>query len=334
MVYRAISVVICVEMLIAILEVMGYFRYPISPYSSLSPLFGKVGGVDWLLDDEILADMLRTPTGFSWNPNQLGAKIVIILPFILLLNSKLYRYIGVAIALAIILLSGSRGSVIAAFIVLSAYAVLYLKKDLRLWLKFIAALTFTIYMGWNYFVVDTYFALAAYMSTDDLDLAKLDSIGVRQVLIKNAMDTLWNTYGLGVGGGADIAMQLMFDNTYWGGRSDEHTLSMHNFWIELLINGGVGFFLIFVVWYSRITYLLYMISQSSTDKRLTYYSSASCLSLIGFSFAAISASSVIYFLPMWLLFGFSIATLNIHYSLKSKVGGSIRTPYFAHSTYK
>ena len=40
--------------------------------------------------------------------------------------------------------------------------------------------------------------------------------------------------------------------------------------------------------------------------------------------AAISASSVIYFLPMWLLFGFAIATLEI----ESKPNFEEPQPYF------
>ena len=144
-------------------------------------------------------------------------------------------------------------------------------------------------------------ALKTYISFEDLDAS---SIGIRTQLMRNGISALKDTYGLGVGGGGSRAVQEEM-----GGVAGKIT-SMHNFWIEMLVDSGVVFTCVFVVWYITLLLANYRIYLSNTNEELTRYSGAVSLSLAGFSVGAVSASSVIYLLPMWLLFGFAVATIN------------------------
>ena len=101
-----------------------------------------------------------------------------------------------------------------------------------------------------------------------------------------------------------------------GGVSNHGYLSMHNFWIEILVDAGVLFTLFFLLFYIKITYKLWRIGNHTKEITIKYYSQALSLSLPSFFIAAMSTSTAIYFLPMWLMFGFSIATINNYKRLK------------------
>ena len=88
--------------------------------------------------------------------------------------------------------------------------------------------------------------------------------------------------------------------------------SMHNFWIEILVEGGVVFFSLMIVWYSSIIFNLFKISKLGSNNQIKYYASALLLAMIGFIPAAIAASSTIYFFPMWIMFGMAIAIISLH----------------------
>ena len=84
---------------------------------------------------------------------------------------------------------------------------------------------------------------------------------------------------------------------------------MHNFWVELLVEGGIFVGILIVFWLSSIIYKLFIISRTATDNGLKYYSQSLFLSVTAFIPAAIAASSTIYFFPMWIMFGFAISVI-------------------------
>jgi teichuronic acid biosynthesis protein TuaE len=134
-----------------------------------------------------------------------------------------------------------------------------------------------------------------------------NSLGERQRYILNGLEALKNTYGLGVGAGNHGNAEYQKDIA---GKSPQ--ISMHNFWIEILVDAGIPFALFFYAWYVYVIIMLFKVfKRSYPNSIINYYSKASALSLCGFFVGAVSASSVIYDLPMWILFGFSIAVINI-----------------------
>ena len=323
-VYQAIALVVCTEIVASLLECTGYFRLPISPFSNYLQYFGRDGADVKSIEQSLLVNYLHTPCGFEWNPNNLACKMVIVLPFFLFLKKSWLRLFGIIGVIVLIAFSGSRGAVLAATFELIVFFILFKKHNFILLLRNIIVILLILilmkFTGINFsdisFINDSFSAIFAYINPESINSA--DSIGIRQQLIANGLDALWNTYGLGVGGGADVSMQIQYDNTFYDNNYDSQTTSMHNFWVELLVNGGLLFFVFFAIWYCRMTYQLFKISMLTKNNRLKYFSAASFLALMGFSIAVISTSSAIYFLPMYLLYGFSIATINNYYRIKNQ----------------
>ena len=147
-------------------------------------------------------------------------------------------------------------------------------------------------------------ALLAYL--DDSGHSGGSSISARKELMKNGLDALGETYGLGVGGGGSLVVQEKL-----GGVNGKYT-SMHNFWIELMVEGGLLFFPFFVIWYSLVSLKLYLIFKGAKEEFYRYHAGALFVSFVIFSIGCISASSVIYILPMWLMFGLAISLISLN----------------------
>jgi len=139
---------------------------------------------------------------------------------------------------------------------------------------------------------------------------------------------LKETYGLGVGAGGSIAVQEKI------GGVDGRITSMHNFWLELIVDSGVVFSFFFFLWYISLTWNLYKLGIQSNNEEFRYLGRSFSLCMIIFVPAAISASSVIYFLPMWLMLGFAIAIIEIHFKVKSERTSSSFLQYFPIKNYE
>ena len=144
-----------------------------------------------------------------------------------------------------------------------------------------------------------------YLFEDHELINKESSISIRQNLIKNGLKSFVDSKGIGVGGGNSNYIHKE-DNM----KSTGKILSMHNFWIEILVEGGFLMFIIFGVWYFSQLFTLRKISKRTNDNDIRYFAKAGEYALIGFSISLISLSSVIYFLPMWILFGFNLSTIR------------------------
>lgn len=305
-VFKICAIFFVIEIILSIFEVFTPFRLLISPYSRYVGLFGRE-----VLSANLLSAFESVPTGFRWNSNNLATAMNIILPFFLLHFNKKVRILGILSILTIIIASSSRANFIAFLVILLFYG-LFSKWTKKIALFYFAAILLNILIIFkeqitNLFpavgeVFTSFIALKVFLFSRSVSL---DSIGARQQLIQNGLEALKNSFGLGVGAGGSAEVQEL------AGKVGGVYTSMHNFWIETLVDGGILFFLIFVVWYISIMYKLFKIALYSKQKRIIYFANASLLSLIGFIPGAMSASSVIYFSPMWLLFGFSISVINI-----------------------
>ena len=138
----------------------------------------------------------------------------------------------------------------------------------------------------------------------DLDIG--GSLEWRRELTENGLKALKNSYGIGLGAGGSTANQERI------GPVAGRFTSMHNFWIEILVEGGVFFAIIMFSWYSSIIYHLFKISRTKSNPRLIFYSKALFLTMVSFVPSAVAASSTIYFLPMWIMFGLSISIINLY----------------------
>ncbi len=300
-------------------EAFSNFRLPISPFSPYVKYFGRSITYSEDNDIDVISILLNSPTGFEWNPNNLAIAMVIIFPFFLLASRKWIKLLGCLSILAIIVMTGSRGAFIALSLVIMLY-LFFLNKKLFILTIIIIPISIGLIStnidalknsdnGRIREMASAFSVLSSYLTQNE---GGSDSIGTRQQLIKNGINALVDSHYLGVGGGGSVAVQEL------AGKVNGKVTSMHNFWVEMLVDAGLGFTLIFIIWYITVVFKLYMISHNSRDETIKYHASATFLSMASFSIGAVSASSVIYFFPMWIMFGFSIAIINNHQKFKNE----------------
>jgi teichuronic acid biosynthesis protein TuaE len=296
---RILYVIFMIDIFMSFLESVTSFRLPISPFSQYVTYFGRENS----LNNIAFNGVITYPTGFHWNPNNLATTLAIIFPFFLIIKKGISKYLILIVTFLIIVTTSSRANMISVAIIFLIYLIWYRRK---LFIKLSPLFLFLlILINYQPLKVDNVYINSFYESINSIkedfnNSNETNSITVRKQLIKDAIDIFIETKGIGIGGGGTKAI----DGSLGTGAA------LHNFWLEILVESGILFFIIFVFWYLMIMIKLYFVAKNSKNILLINYSSACLLSLIGFIFGAISVSSAVYLLPMWILFGFSIATIN------------------------
>ncbi len=309
--FKLFSLLFISEIIIALLEVFTNFRMPTSSLSTFAPFFGKDSTALYLNGNLAMLSNLNAPTGFRWNTNDLAVSMIIILPFFLCHKKIAIKFFGIGAISIIIVMTASRAVFIALIITFCIYLIMIKKRFGTL----LIAWTFLVSLFWAILnfsdsdnprineIANSLEALSLFVS-GDIDVG--GSIQWRRKLVENGFEALSNSYGFGIGAGGTVANQ---ENI--GPVSGRFT-SMHNFWIEVLVEGGIIIGLLISLWYINIIYNLFKVSRSSASFRIKYYSQSLILSMVAFVPAAIAASSTVYFLPMWIMFGFSISIILFH----------------------
>lgn len=296
---------ISLQVIVSFLEIISPFRWPISPFSKYVVFFNRPYSFEHDFSSFQLTYLNSLPTGFAWNPNNLAIIMLIFFPLFLMFNRKnAYMKIITFLMPLIILMSGSRASVIGLLIILVVY-LLY-KKNIKLLLLSILIIT-VVNMSEHILDEELYYKYEEILSLinifDDIKNSRgsENSLGVRNDLVSNGIEALIDSYGLGVGAGNSLEVQRQVGS---------NILSMHNIWIELLVEGGILFFVFFVIWYMLLIIKLMNISWRNKNQTgdLAF---GLVLAFIGFIPGAISASSVIYILPIWVVLCISLTLLNV-----------------------
>jgi len=317
---RLVGVVVGVEVFFSLLEIFTPFRLPISPYSSIVTYFGREPVINAsTLEDRVVQQFLSSPTGFQWNPNDLAATLVIFLPFCLFHRSPALRFGGGLATLTTIFFTGSRASYMAVGVVLIVWAMAFSVRRALIGMVFglTLAIASPIAVGVLRDSSNERAVQLATLGTVLVDYVRGgtdegDSISLRRQLISNGLKALTDSNGLGVGGGASRAVQERA-----GGAAAELG-SMHNFWVEVLVDAGVLIGTCFVVWYVWLAFRCYCVAMFTRRTTIRYVASSLTCAMAGFSVAMVSSSSVIYVLPMWLLYGLVCAVLNIDSDMRSR----------------
>ncbi len=334
-VLRAISIVLIIELIFSLLESFTAFRLPISPFSEISHYFGREGSLHLFRASE-MESILITPTGFRGNPNNLANMMILFAPFVLFKKMNVWVKTLLTITIAVvILMTGSRLVFVVFIMMLFTYLYTVNLKSLIIGVCAFLAISFTLdynskelrknVYGLRVLEISSTYRAASNLifgAKEEDDIKKTDieieSGFVRRALMINGWNALIDSKGLGVGGGGSIAVQEKYSG-YVGTR----VKSMHNFWFELLVDGGVIFIGVFLVWYLYLLYYLRKAFLTSKEKDIVYFSKSSFFALLFFVLSAISSSSVIYFIPMWILFGLSIAIINLWKNEKNQTLTSI-----------
>lgn len=316
------GIIVFIEFAICFMAGLFGIQWPISPYSDYIFLFGREPGFSENLPSSAIEAIRHTPTGFRWNPNDLAVTMLIVLPFFLFYRKRVVALTGTFLSLVIILFTGSRGALIGLFVMSCAFVFLYLNRKQKIRTIAVATVGLLILFAASPLLKTQYpvkyreistttDALNKYLFTDHEHVNDTSSITIRQNLVSNGLRELKNTYGLGVGAGNSVRVQMENDNTHG-------VYSMHNFWIEILVEAGILFFILWCVWYFLLMRKVFFIGKRHPDDFIRYNAQAASLAMIGLTIGLISMSSAIYFLPMYLLFGISFSVCNLN-KTESKV---------------
>jgi len=303
--FHAAKWAFALDVAVGILEATTPFRLPISPFSS--------GHASESLNDfssEAMTLITSMPTGFHWNPNNYAMVVCLLIPFFLFHKQVRWTLLGAGVIIFLVYSADSRASLVAiVFMLLLLPALRGNTAWIFVGLAFATCAQLSLVSNSDLGrTVDTVVSsLERYAGMDQGD--ELDSIGVRRHLIENGLEALVESNALGVGGGADKYVQeerfaLPVKNV---------VTSMHHTWIELLVNGGIVFFVPFVCWYASLSFDLFRHSRRWPQASFLGYSGRSlALALCGLIPAAVAASTAVYVLPMYLLFGMAIAWVNVN----------------------
>jgi len=292
---------------IGLIEIATDFRLP------TSGLVGAVERAQW------------AATSFFHNQNDFATYIALWLPFLLTVSFFTRRLwvvsaAGICAWLSVVCLlyTGSRANLVAlALMIPSLLLVVALRagKDIKPWQ---VALGLIILFG---------AALAVHLGiSGSLPILQLPAIGVqhwrfetlsseiaagagsggnRIMLIMNGLTVLWNSRLVGVGPG-NVEYHLMRTP------GTELVYSLHNWWMEVLVNGGIFVFAGYLFFYGALLYNLFQIAVKAKGGILAYASTSLFAALIGYVLGALSPSSVIHFTPMWIHFGLSLAVIDLY----------------------
>jgi O-antigen ligase len=92
----------------------------------------------------------------------------------------------------------------------------------------------------------------------------------------------------------------------------ETVYNLHNWWLEVLVNGGLLVFVGYLLFYAGLVWGLFRVALTTERALIAFAAAALLAALAGYTFGALSPSSAIHFTPMWIHFGLSMAVTNLH----------------------
>ncbi|MEW5825447.1 MAG: O-antigen ligase family protein [Candidatus Bipolaricaulota bacterium] len=264
--------------------------------------------------------LIYRPTSVYRNPNDFAMFLALGLPFALAKLAFTRRrlllvpsWVLVGLVFYLIILTGSRAALLAAVAeVATLVLVLVLPAARRAHGIFRVAAVVGAFLCANIVpgLIDSASTQGFTNSWHQMDVMaeqielETESIGVRWVLVLNGVQAVRGTQGLGTGvGGTDWWMENR------AAQSTQGILSLHNWWLELLVVYGVPIALLFCLFYGSI-----LMRTAGLLRRATVgeeaLPTAVLLSLVGLFLAVLGPSSVLALKPFWLVWGTALAVLS------------------------
>lgn len=250
-----------------------------------------------------------------YNQNDLAVFLSLCWPFLLvplfLTRRWLWRgasLIGIVLALYVVLHTGSRTSLITIALV-SVACVLYFARlgDRRLSRrgKLIAAVAVLAFIGGASVVLFNTSSNPMWMKFQLRTLIAQVGTGqgsgaIRTGLQSRGLQLAGEYYMLGAGPGqAEVLLAQ--------GVNADVVVNLHDWWLEVLVDGGLPALLLQVAIYAGLMIALFTVARTTADPLLRYLSVAAFLAMVGFIFGALGPSTASSFEPMWILFGLGMA---------------------------
>ncbi len=307
-----IGVVVGVEALIGVFEVFMDFRWPISRFSWHAPLFGRTNDLAELLTTpRATAYINSSPTGFHWNPNHLATLLAIVFPFALVLPPRAWAWLFAAVCLLLVAAGGARLAYLAMLLMALLMVIAAPRRSLVPGAFLIGVmLFFTIGAAIPGSKNEKFHEFAAltphingFISADDGEDIPQDetSTGKRRHASELCLQSVIETRGLGLGGG----------NTRWylpsrWTQDGEPLSDAHNWWVEVLSEAGVPYTLLYIAAWALIWTGAVRRWFRERGTWMGAVSFALAVALVGLVPAGISPSSMVYFLPLYILFAVGV----------------------------
>ncbi|WP_334148926.1 O-antigen ligase family protein [Hyphomicrobium sp.] len=316
--FRFLAIAFSIEILLTVLEGARLIRLPFSAFSPYQTYFGRTPSDLSQFGGTAIEYILSMPTGFFGNPNNLASFLVLILPFFLLHRRWSVKLAGALSILFVVYMAGARAAMIAYVMVLLLSLILYASYAARLLTITVVVVAGSLGAGLVEIMKESEIPRVAEVGSigvamrdlvvglsEGAEDQKMTSTGARVQLIMNGLGALRDSYGLGVGAGGSQTVQEQSPD------QPGKLTSMHNFWVELLVDGGIGYAFVFGAWYLSLLWRLFQVARRASSPRLLYYARAFFVGFVGFIPSAIGPSSTIYMLPMWMMVGMAIATIAV-----------------------
>lgn len=307
--FNIIAFISLLDLFFSFLEALGVFRLPISPFSDYVTWFGRTGTLENFDNPDVILLLKNTPTGFHWNPNDLSLMMFLLFCYLLRLRTA-WKIPLMLMTLFVIFMAGSRLVIISVMFVVFLNFVFFVENKMRSLLYVVALLLFISLLLRLFDFSDSarlidLFSIVQILSFDFLGADANTSAGERTQLLINGYNALVNSFGFGVGAGNSNLVQIAAGNVGNG------VTSMHNFWFEVLVEGGVFAALLMYSWYAFTVLRTLSMAFHFKFGFQSFFFKGTSLALLGFLPAVITSSSAVYFLPMWLFFALVVSGLRI-----------------------
>jgi teichuronic acid biosynthesis protein TuaE len=300
-------VVFSAALAIGLTEALTDFRLP------TSGLVGRPERYQWAV------------TSIFYNQNDFATYIALWLPFLLAVpffarrvSVPLAAFPGSLLSVICLLYTGSRTNLLAlSLVVPSLLLILALRRGTRSrWWQWVLGIAFTCSV-----------VSVAYLGMRGaLPALRLPDIGVQHW----RFDTLGTEMGAGIGSGSTRirlvrgGLAAALESHLLGvgpGNAEYHLRQMpgletvynlHNWWLEVLVDGGLFVFVGYLLFYVGLICGLFRVAVTARGALMAFAATALLAALVGYTVGALAPSSAIHFTPMWIHFGLSMAVINLH----------------------
>ncbi|MGQ4876335.1 MAG: O-antigen ligase family protein [Promethearchaeia archaeon] len=286
----------------SVLVILGFWEHLTGQHLVISKYYGEVN-----------IDLIFKPTGVFHNPNDYASFLVLSIPFAISLfrNEKkiLISFLGmeiVARATYLVVVTSSRANILAILLELVIFLLLINFKQ-KIKLVFILTVCLVILLIFLSTPIEEFTSKTSGQidSVATQTEKKIGSMSVRLHLIRNGLLFLRSKAGFGVGAG-----NFEYYMSNFAIYDTKGIINSHNWWLEILVNYGIFISIGYVIFYLSMIWKLRKIYYEKISKNEKIICEGILVSLIGFSFASFSPSSMIAFKPQWLLFAFALSFLN------------------------
>lgn len=263
------------------------------------------------------------PTSFFYNTNNYATFLMFSLPFYLFgvgyvssKNKKIGLFIIIFLTIINVIMTDSRANILSCLFIIFVYLLFSLikkfsfKKLSEYFFVFLMMISIFFLIINNNVFLKTRFENGIKVVNSILNKeyslgAGGDSLSIRMTILKKMVfpPSSFNfLFGFGVGNSRNYLKEQNLPR---------QIVDPHNWWLEVLGEFGFIFFLCYLVFFFSLLRNLWKIMKSRKDSFIVFISSSCFFSLLVFIISSISPSSVVYFLPHWILMGLSIMTINL-----------------------